>query len=425
MERYIKLLKANPEVADYKIVYIKKHSYQLFYVDDKLETNRVSDSDEYSITLYVNVGEMRGSSTFDAYDYQSDDEVAENISEAIFNAKLALNPYFDLPEPTNDKPIKLNSNLADRPFNVIAEEIADLIFEIAKDKKAYSAATEIFLNKVNKRFVNSKGIDLSEEKYSGEIEFIPTVDTPEKEVEVYHMTKFLEFNKDELAKEVNEILDLAEARFNAVPLDVKNDIDIILDTDEIGKTFMYFAEDLNYATKFQKSNLFEIDMDVQKDGTGDKLNLSLVPFAPNAYESRSFDADGIVLKNVELIKNGIAVDRAGTNQFAKYLKVPCNGMHPIIDVKPGNTSFKKMCKKPYIRCVAFSNMQMERVSGMFGGEVRLGFYFDGEKEVPVTGFTIMGVLHNLRGNMIYSKEEATYSDYHGPRYILIPGMKIV
>jgi len=70
-------------------------------------------------------------------------------------------------------------------------------------------------------------------------------------------------------------------------------------------------------------------------------------------------------------------------------------------------------------------MQMDRLSGLVGGEVRLGYYFDGEKEIPVTGFTFTGNLHELKGLMEYSKEEVTYARYHGPKYILLPKTKIV
>ena len=68
---------------------------------------------------------------------------------------------------------------------------------------------------------------------------------------------------------------------------------------------------------------------------------------------------------------------------------------------------------------------MDKFSGFFGGEVRLGIYFDGEKTYPVTGFSISGNMNEKKGQLVFSKEEiSTPSGYEGPKYILVPGMDI-
>ena len=99
-------------------------------------------------------------------------------------------------------------------------------------------------------------------------------------------------------------------------------------------------------------------------------------------------------------------------------------MVPITCVKEGTKPFSEMAKQPYIRCAVFSGIQVEPNSGYFGGEVRLGYYFDGEKEIPVTGFSVSGDMNNSRGTMIYSLETVTTASYHGPRYLEIPDMKL-
>ena len=125
-----------------------------------------------------------------------------------------------------------------------------------------------------------------------------------------------------------------------------------------------------------------------------------------------------------MIENGVVKSRFGSYQFGYYLNVKPVGSLPVILANPGNTSFNDMKKKPYLRCVRFSAIQIDRLNGLVGGEVRLGFYFDGEKEIPVTGFTISGNMHEAKNNIILSKEEITYPSYHGPKYIYFPEMKI-
>jgi predicted Zn-dependent protease len=95
-------------------------------------------------------------------------------------------------------------------------------------------------------------------------------------------------------------------------------------------------------------------------------------------------------------------------------------------VKCGTTSESELKKEPYIECLKFSGMQMDSFSGFFGGEVRLGIYFDGEKTYPVTGFSISGNIKEKRAVLTLSKEEvSTASGYEGPKYILVPGMDIM
>ena len=428
MERLIKLLKANKDIADYRISEEKVHSYQLFFVKNKLETNRLSDSNKIKVTVYVDMEKKaRGNGDFEYAEYQSDEEVIENINEAVFNAKLALNPYFELPKK-QEKPIELESNLKDRDFALIAEDVAKAIFANKMDDVLYSAATEIFLNKVETHITNSQGLDNQETRYYGEIELIPTYDGKDKEVEIYHMIRFSNFDFDEIKNGVKEVLDIVKDRYRAIDLPKGLDgTNIIIDGDEVGQVFAYFARDLEYTAKFTQSNLSELGQNTQgEDVKGSSLTLSVVPFIKGASGSKSIDEDGISLKECQIIENGIAKNRWGSNAVGYFLgeKNPTGNL-PIIKVAPGDKSFKDMAKKPYIRCVRFSAMQMDRLSGLVGGEVRLGYYFDGKKEIPVTGFTFTGNLHELKGLMEYSKEVITYARYHGPKYILLPKTKIV
>lgn len=427
MERLINLLKANKEVNDFKIEISSTHSYQLFFVKDSLETNRISDSHSATVSVYTDVGEFRGTGTFDYEEFQSDEEIIAAINEALFNARLALNPFFELPKQAGN-PIVLESNLKDREFSEIAKDVAKAIFSNEMDDVLYSAATEIFINKVDTRIINSQGLDVSETRYYGEAELIPSYDTSEKEVEIYHMMRFSNFNFDDIKNETAEILQIVKDRYNAIDLPKNLDgTNIIIDGEEVGQVFGYFSQDLDYSAKFFKTNLCELDNNIQGENVqGSVLNMWKSPYYPGASGSRSIDGDGIALKEIQVVKNGIAINRHGDNAIGYYLKVKnITGNLPITIVGAGQKSFDDFKKEPYIRCVRFSAMQMDRLSGLVGGEVRLGYYFDGEKEIPVTGFTFTGNLHELKGMIEYSKEEVTYSRYHGPKYLLLPKTKII
>ena len=427
MEKFINILKQNKEISAWKINSVSKKSCELFYVSDKLETNRATDVTKYRITIYVDKDGKRGSSTFSAFDYMSEDELNKKISENVYAASFAMNPYYDIPDKEASTIETCKSNLQEKPFNEIISDVVDAVFAANVYKEGYLSATEFFLNEITERIVNSNGVDVTSKTCSGNIELIPSWEKDGHEVELYHMINFESFEPKAITEEVNEKLLLAKARFEAKELEHKEGIKVILQDEEVSDILDYFIGELSYSAKYIKSNKFELGENVQGENvSGDILNIKLVPYYENAFSSRPFDSDGVILKEVEVIKDGVAINRHGSYQYGYYLgeKHP-TGILPIKVVSEGTKSFAEMSKEPYIRCVQFSGIQVESNSGFFGGEVRLGFYFDGEKEIPVTGFSISGDLNVSRGTFVLSKETVTKSSYHGPKYMELKDMTIL
>ena len=67
MNEIIALLKANPEVDDFKINIRRKESDERFYVKGKLETVRHTDTCDKEVTVYVEHGDFLGDSQFLVY----------------------------------------------------------------------------------------------------------------------------------------------------------------------------------------------------------------------------------------------------------------------------------------------------------------------------------------------------------------------
>ena len=65
-----------------------------------------------------------------------------------------------------------------------------------------------------------------------------------------------------------------------------------------------------------------------------------------------------------------------------------------------------------------SGIQVDLLSDYIGGEVRLGYYYDGEKVTPVTGISISGSLSLVLKNMYLSKEMDQKDQYYGPKLAL-------
>ncbi len=425
MEKLIKVLKDSP-INDYKISVVHSESAELFYVLNKLETSRATNIEEYEVTIYIDRDDKRGSATFSYYPFMSEEELHKEIEKRIYAAGFALNPYYDIPSKNDAKLEENDSNIKDFTLNEAAEKVARAILKCTLGEGETFSATEIFITKKCRKIVNSRGVDLSETTYQGFIELIPGYEKDGEEVETYNSFKFSNLDEEEITANVKECMELTKARFNAKQLKLDKPCKVIIEGEDVPNYFAFFAHNLTYVQKYQHINRFNVGESVQGDNiTGDTLNITLINNDKRCSDSTSFDADGVVLHPITLIKDGVAQALYGPYSFGYYLKVENpTGLLPILKVEPGSKSIGEMKKEPYVRCVKFSSFQREDNSGFFGGEVRLGFYFDGEKEIPVTGFSIAGNLYDVKGKVNFSKEIQTTPRYIGPKYIEVKDMSI-
>lgn len=425
MEKLIRILKDSP-IADYRITCMHSESVELFYVLNKLETNRATSIDEVSVTIYIDEDSKRGEATFAYNSFMSEEELRKEIAKRIYAAKFALNPYFEIPSKSDEIPSKIPSNFENYTLQEAAEIAVKAVLNAKQCEHGVFSANEIFVTKKDTRVLNSRGVDLSSTSYKLFIELIPSYEKDGEEVETYNNLEFSSLDPEEITRQVNEAMELTKARYEAIPLKLEKPVKVIIEGEDAPKYFGFFARNLSYTAKYQHINRFEVGQSVQGDEiTGDKLNINLLPFYEGCSNNASFDRDGVILKPLELIKDGVAMANYGlySHGYLLGVKEPV-GLLPIVQVLPGSKSFEEMKKEPYVRCVKFSSFQFEEGSGFFGGEVRLGFYFDGEKEIPVTGFSIAASIHNAKSTTILSKETEITPSYVGPKYLEIKDMTI-
>jgi PmbA protein len=144
-----------------------------------------------------------------------------------------------------------------------------------------------------------------------------------------------------------------------------------------------------------------------------------------SVSSSAFDHDGVTLVDRKIIENGKAIALYGGTKFAQYLGEVATGNLGCISVECGTLTDEQKTSAPYFRCASMSGLQVDIYNDYIGGEVRLGYYFDGEKEIPVTSISISGKLSVALANMRLSSEETTYESYRGPKCAIFDGIEIV
>jgi PmbA protein len=78
----------------------------------------------------------------------------------------------------------------------------------------------------------------------------------------------------------------------------------------------------------------------------------------------------------------------------------------------------------YLEVVSMSGLQVDFYNDYIGGEVRLAYYHDGAKTIPVTGVSISGKLSQVLENIRFSSEMAVHGGYFCPAKAALQNMTI-
>ena len=127
MNNIIGFLKENNEASGYRVVSLKKETYELFFVHRKLETVRATDTTTTNVTVYVNHDGKTGDSSFAVYESMTDDNVKSHISSAVNRAKLVFNEPYELPDG-GELEAEIESNMNEYEPRELAAKIADAVF---------------------------------------------------------------------------------------------------------------------------------------------------------------------------------------------------------------------------------------------------------------------------------------------------------
>lgn len=423
MNDLIKLLKANKNVDDFRILSAKTKSYELFFVHRKLETVRATDTADTKVTVYVKHDGKVGDSTFSVYGSMTRDEISAKIQEASERAALVFNQTYDLPEGGTESD-ELESNMKDEDPMLMAAKIADAVFDADCIPGGSINATEIFLYRDTVRVVNSRGIDKTQIKYRAMIEAIPTFTEGSDSVELYEAYRFTEFDADRIRAEISEKMREVEQRRRAVKPATPLVADVLLRDKEISELAAALAGDLNYAGVYAQSNLHSKG-DVLQNGNGDRIDLTMVGKIRGSGSSAFFDEDGTALTDTQLIIGGKVAAYYGSHRFASYLGEPETGNLGCMSLGVGTLTEEELMGLPYIECVSLSGLQVDLYNDYIGGEIRLAYRHDGQKVEPLTGITMSAKLSDVLNSLRLSTASTVSERYAGPTGLLMRGIKIM
>lgn len=423
MNTKLKALLEEASLDGYKIQTQKTESYELFFVHRALETVRATDTDVTSVTVYSDHDGKKGDASFFVYASTTDDEIRTMIAAAVDKAKKIENQYYDLPaDETLDGEIP--SNFTEYDPCDLASAMADAVFDADTCGNGSVNALEIFINRYTVSVVNSRGIDKREVKYGAVVEVIPTWNEGES-VELYQCERFNRFDPAALKESVEEKMREVRDRGRAAPPSDPLKCPVVLGPHELASLFFDLAGELGYGGVYAHSNAYSLGDEVQKNCTGDRLTITMRGSMEGSSASALFDGDGTTLTDTTVIENGVVSHYYGSHRFAQYLNLPATGQLRCLEANAGTCSRDDLASQPYFRCVSMSGLQVDIFNDYIGGEVRLAYYCDGDKTIPVTGISISGKLSDALSSLRLSRDVIGSGNYRGPDFALLNGIEIV
>ncbi len=429
IKKMIKALQSVPGVDDYQIAITEEDRHEAYFVLGKRETVRQTAVTSYTVTVFKkmtkNGKELLGSSSFNVPYTLSPKALVKKIEEALYSASFVENKAYTIPTGDGKKHVFHSPSITNDPWKTI-DQVATIFHGFASPVRKFNAL-EVFLISSKIRLVNSKGVDYTKNVDVLEVEAIPSFDghKPQdpinQKVELYKYFRYREIDPEVLKFDAKHALEEVEARFNATKIPSLGHIDVVIKDEEVISLCRDLVADLSYSGVYNHATDKKIGDVLQKVDKGEKLTIGL----DKRYPADKFDQDGVLLTPVTVLKNGKVESYYGNNRFAQYLGVKPTGSLAGYKVALGKTSNEDMFAGPHIEIISLAGIQIDIYSGYIGGEVRLAYYFDGKKKIPVSGFSFSGSLFPTLENIKISQEKYVTTTYVGPKYIRLPNVEVL
>jgi PmbA protein len=422
LEKIKQILTENKDVDGYKIIENKVEANELFFIKKNVDMDRAKDVQHFKVTVYKDIEEngekYRGAASTNIHPTMSTEEMEKAINDALFAAQFAKNPYYPLVKHSTKYKTVEAGKFSTETLPYWINEVTKATYKKDNYEKGGINSCEIFLNKVYTHVVNSEGVDVEAINYECMVELVATWKETGEEVELYRCLNFSELDSDEIAREVEDMINICKEKAIAKSTPNLEKATVLFTGEAVKELFSFYYAKSNAISVYKNESTWKIGDKIQgEEAQGDLITMTVDPFLKNSTHSGSFDEDGFPLEPAAIIENGELKRYISNNRYAHYLQVEPTGNISNIVISGGSQSVDELRKKPHIEVAVFSDFTMNDVTGDFCGEIRLARYFDGKNTIPVTSGSISGNINELQKHMYLSKEIEQDNSFMGPKAV--------
>ena len=402
LQRIINILR-EVEVSDYRISEVKTVSHQAYFIKQALDQHRISDTDHITLDVYMDSErdgqKFRGKASHEIYQGESDEQIRQEVENLKRNALLAQNPYYELV-----KDERYFEEKKDYDLITVLNNVVTAIQNVSDTETEKINSYEIFVNEYYHHIVNSQGVDLYFNTMDEEVEIIINSIDNGHEIELYHNEKFADKPIEEITADILQVFRYAKDRTQAKPTKKMFGARVIMSGEDNASFFRYFLSKTNTNSVFFGNSQVKIGDDCQSESDGDKVTLKIVRELPHSSRNMPYSKDGNKAEDLTIVENGIYQNYWGDQITGYYMGLEKVSPANNYVVEPGSKSVEEMKQGSYLEIIQFSSFLMNSVTGSFGGEIRLGYFHDGENVTPVTGGSITCNMASALKHIYFSQE---------------------
>jgi len=426
-------LRSRNDIAAWRVSETRRNGVESYLVRDKPDLSRSKRTLDYQVTVFVDSGSgdsrTRGSATASVHPTMGRGGVEAVLDRAIFAASKSRNPWYPLTAPAPAAISMPPSGFESRPPEAwTGELLAALYAEAGTPGRGRVNSLELFLSRVERRVLDSGGVDAAWSGWSGTVEATVEAEGSSGGVELTDWIRFAEPDFGMLRSEMGRRLTAVSDRARARPMPGLEGLPLILAGNDAEAILGWFFQNLDASRVFAKSSPFALGDSLHgpqaRAGEYDPLDLRAEPVLRGSPRSAPFDGEGFPLAPLACVEKGVATAFHGPSRYAHYLGLRPAGSFSLFSVGPGSVAAAALRGEPSLEVAYFSDFDVDPDSGDFGGEIRLAYWNDGKERIPVSGGSVTGSLLENRGRIRFSRETAMSEGMLGPEAILLPKVSV-
>lgn len=454
-ETILNILKKK-ELAGWIVTEENLASTELFFVKNKLDQNRLCETTETTVEVFVDFEEAgengverykgKGEALLSAGD--SAEEIEARIDNAIVSARFVKNKWY--PMATNDVQAKVSSDVSAQPdsgtaaFETALHAGADAksaAFDTASSsntetlKIQYDAlyealftdygmssqvnSVELFAVDGTRHVLTSTGTEVTYPVHRFVFELVTDAEGATESVEIFNDYTFGLLDVEQVRDVVKTQLADTEARAAAVKAPKLENINVILRGSAVEDLLSLYVVQASDEAVYNGFSRAKIGERFTGENALQSLNIRMDPGLPHAVGKAPIDEDGVLLHPYDLYRDSVVQNFRTSQQFSSYMNRENIGSPTPFVVEGSDTPYEDFLDEDYLEIYVFSSFVSSPIEGDFGGEYRLAKLVQNGKTTYITGGSLSENLFEAQDRMVFSKECEKRENSLAPKAILI------
>ena len=413
LDKVISLLQS-AGLAGWEVFDVKTVGWEFYFVRHALDQHRVKEVEHLILKVYQRIedGKWLGFASAELPLTAGEDEAAKLVEDLAYRATLVKNRPYTL------NPLKAAHTAPGEKKTVDVERIARDFLETMRDLPETEGedvnSYEIFVSEKTRRLVTSEGIDITETYPDSMIEVVINARNADHEIELYRSYKSGNCDTEGLKKDLLRTMQYGRDRLRTSPTPPIGKADVLFSTEDAVRIYSYFSQRLNPQMVYRKMSDWEIGKPISEKFQGDRISLYALRELPNSSANRRFDAEGAPITDTVMLRNGVPEQYLGGRMFSAYMGLDNSFIPGNLAAEGGTHSEEELRSGTFLEVVEFSDFQVDSLTGDIFGEIRLGYWHEGNQVTPVSGGSISGSMQDFIGDMLLSRDQVQYDRWRIP-----------